>query len=54
MLEVFLTFDGVAKFNTAYDERTASGNVVSYSFKFKMTDATQNTYLFSSPAKWRN
>ena len=23
--------------------------MVSYSFKFKMTDATQNTYLFSSP-----
>ena len=44
-----LTFDGEST-NTIYDERTASGNVVSYSFKFKMTDATQNAYLFSSPS----
>ena len=35
--------------NTVYDERTSSGNIVSYSFRFKMTDATQTTYLFSSP-----
>ena len=43
-----ISFDGVST-NSVYDERTSSGNIVSYSFRFKMTNATQTAYLFSSP-----